>query len=164
MRFGIRIALMPAVLGIDQLVQARKLLGQAGFELVIGPVDAAQLGIAAPHRLEPNVVRLVWSPHLADLVADTQSSARQHFAAITPARIILQGVDSDQAVIWGQSVGIGRYQGRYLDLVQAATRMGACFAAANCTVRQCTDRAASLSNAGRTGCLNKALLDTPASA
>jgi hypothetical protein len=40
--------------------------------------------------------------------------------------------------------------------------MGGCFAASNCTIRQCTDRAASLSNAGRAGCLNRGLLDTPA--
>jgi hypothetical protein len=159
--FGIQIPMMPAILGFDQLVRVRKLLEQAGFALVIGPVDAAQLGIAAPHLLEPDIVKLAWSPQLADLVADKLSSARRHFAAIAASRIILLGVESDQAVIWGQSVGIGRYQGRYLDLVQAATRMGACFAAANCTVRQCADRASSLSNAGRSGCLNKQLLDAP---
>jgi hypothetical protein len=160
--FGIKLALMPAILGIDLLAQARKVLEAAGFALVIGPVDAAQLAIAAPDRLEADIVRLAWSPHLADLVADTQSSVARNFARIAPSRIILQDVESDQAVIWGQAMGISRFQGRYLDMVQAATRMGGCFAASNCTLRQCTDRAASLSNAGRAGCLNKALLDSPA--
>ncbi len=158
-RFVIQIPMMQAILGIDLLAQARTSLDAAGFALEIGPVDAAQLGIAAPGRLEPQIVRLAWSQHMADAVADKQSSAARHFAAIAPSRIILQGVESDQAVAWGQAQGIGCYQGRYLDLIQAATRMGECFAASNCTVRQCTDRAATLSNAGRTGCLNKALLD-----
>lgn len=159
--FCIQIPMMQAILGIDQLAPARKLLEAAGFELAIGPVDAAQLGIAAPDRLEPHIVRLAWSQHLADLVADKQSHAARNFAAIAPSRIILQDVESDQAVAWGQANGITRFQGRYLDMVQAATRMAACFAAVNCTMRQCTDRAATLSNAGRSGCLNKALLDTP---
>jgi len=160
-RFCIQIPIMQAILGIDQLAPARKLLEAAGFELAIGPVDAAQLGVAAPDRLEPHVVRLTWSQHMADLVGDKQGNAAQNFARIDPSRIILQGVESDQAVVWGQANGITRYQGRYLDMVQAATRMAACFAAANCTLRQCTDRAATLSNAGRTGCLNKPLLDAP---
>jgi hypothetical protein len=160
-RFAVQVSLMQATLGIDLLTQARKLLSMAGFDLVIGPVDAAQIGIAAPDRLAPHAVRLVWSQHLVDLLADAHSAAARNFAGIPPGQIILQGVESEQAVIWGQAQGIDRFQGRYLDLVQAATRMGSCFAASNCTVRQCTDRASSLSHAGRAGCLNRALLDAP---
>ena len=159
-RFAIQVSLMQATLGLAVLAQARKLLDLAGFELTIGPVDAGQLGIAAPDRLNAHAIRVAWTPHLADLVADGQSPAARNFARIAPDRLILSGADSDQALVWGQTQGIGRYQGRYVDLVQAATRMAGCFAASNCTIRQCTDRAASLSNAGRAGCLNRGLLDT----
>ena len=161
-RFAVQVSLMQTVLGIDMLAQARKLLDAAGFEFTVGPVDGSQLGIAAPHKLNPHAVRLVWSPHLAALVADKQSAAARNFAAIAAERLILHAVDSEQAVAWGQTQGIGRFQGRFVDLVQAATRMSGCFAAANCTLRQCAERAGSLSNAGRTGCLNRPLLDTPA--
>ena len=123
-RFAVQVSLMQATLGIAVLAQARKLLDIAGFEFTIGLVDAGQLGIAAPDRLEPHAVRLVWSQHLADLVADKHSAAARNFARIPPDRFILHGVDSDQALGWGQSQGIGRYQGRYVDLALAATRMG----------------------------------------
>lgn len=160
-RFAIQVSLMQATLGLAVLAQARKLLDMAGFELTIGPVDPGQLGIASPDRLDPHAVRLAWSQSLADLLADRHSAAARNFARIAPDRLILHGVDSEQALAWGQTQGIERYQGRYIDLVQAATRMRGCFAASNCTVRQCSDRAASLSTAGRAGCLNRGLLDAP---
>jgi hypothetical protein len=68
-------------------------------------------------------------------------------------------VDTDQALAWGQSLGITLFQGPFLDQVQAATRMAGCQTASPCTLRQCRIRAASPSGQGRTGCASPQLLD-----
>jgi hypothetical protein len=75
-------------------------------------------------------------------------------------RIVLQGVESEHVVAWGQARGISRFQGVFFDHAQAAARMAGCPGAQACTLRQCVGRASSQGIAGRAGCTNPALLDT----
>jgi hypothetical protein len=80
-------------------------------------------------------------------------------ARLTPARIVLARAETEEALVWGQSRGITRYQGFYLDAVRAAGRIAVCHSARVCTLRQCVTRAGALNAAVRGACGNPGLLD-----
>jgi hypothetical protein len=160
-RFWIEISLMQASVEIDLLEHVRSLLNLAHFEMILGPLDAAALSLTQPAKLRPGALKITWSPHLAEAAADPQGRFAETFSQIGAGRVVLQGVENEQALAWGQARGITHYQGTLLDHAQAAARMAGCRAASACTLRQCTSRATSLGLPGRTGCANPALLDAP---
>jgi hypothetical protein len=159
MRMGIEVPVMQACVELELLDHVRSLLDLAGFELILGPLDATMLALVNPAKLSPDAVKLVWSQQLADAAADPGSSLATTLAAISMDRIVLKGVDSEHAVAWGQARGISRFQGAFFDHAQAAARMAGCSGASACTLRQCVSRAGSQGVAGRAGCTNPALLD-----
>jgi len=160
LRMGIEVPMMQACVDLELLDHVRSLLDLAGFELILGPLDAATLTLVQPAKLLPDAVKLVWSQPMADAAADPNGGLSTSLVAIGLNRIVLQGVDSEQAVAWGQARGISRFQGAFFDHAQAAARMAGCPGAPACTLRQCVGRASSQGIAGRAGCTNPALLDT----
>ncbi len=160
LRFAIVVSPLQAGANIDLLETARGLLDAAGFELILGPLDAAALGFVAPDALQPDCVKLAWSPGLADPAPEIRVLLEEGLARIGPQNIVLQDVASEQAMAWGQARGICRFQGPFLDHAQAASRLACCPHARACTLRQCASRAASKTVAGRDGCGNLPLLDT----
>jgi EAL domain-containing protein (putative c-di-GMP-specific phosphodiesterase class I) len=159
-RMGIEVPVMQACIEMDLLDHVRSLLDLAGFELILGPLEPAMLKLVQTAPMRPDAVKLVWSQHLADAPADAQTALAAALARIGMGRVVLQGVESDQGVAWGQARGISRFQGGFFDHAQAAARMAGCPAASACTLRQCVSRAGSQGIAGRAGCTNPALLDS----
>jgi hypothetical protein len=159
LRKGIEVGLMQACVDMELLDHVRSLLDLAGFDLILGPLDAAMLTLVQPAKLPADAVKLVWSQQLADAAPDAGSGLAAALLAIGVDRIVLQGADSEHAVAWGQARGIARFQGAFFDHAQAAARMAGCPGASACTLRQCVGRASSQGIAGRAGCTNPALLD-----
>jgi hypothetical protein len=162
LRMAVEVSPLQACVEPEALVQARGLLGPAGIALILGPLDAAMLALLQPGKLRPDMVKLVWSTSLADAVHDPHGTLAITLARIGFRNIVLQGVDSEQGVVWGQARGIGRFQGLFFDHAQAAARMADCAGAPACTLRQCVARASSQGVAGRAGCTVPALLDSAA--
>jgi hypothetical protein len=138
---------------------AGALLRQAGIALVLDGIDHAALTML---RLAPDMtalVKLVWSPRMADGPASLVARIDAAIESIGPARIMLQEADGEAALVWGQAHGITRYQGPYIDAVQAASRIAICHGARACTLRQCNSRGLALSAPARAGCSNPGLLD-----
>jgi len=159
-QMAIEVGPMQACVENELLENVRSLFGLAGFELIVGPLDAAMLMLLQPAVLRPDVVKLVWSQHLADSVHDPHGSVAMTLARIGFHRIVLQGLESEHGLAWGQARGIRRFQGAFFDNAQAAARMAGCQGAPACTLRQCVSRAGSLGIAGRAGCTMPALLDS----
>jgi hypothetical protein len=154
----VSIPFMPLCHDADLMEHARRVLDLTGCALILNRVDALALAFVRHQAMAPALIKLVWSPHLAEIAAG--SAAANALAGIDPARLALTGVETDQAVIWGQARGIALYQGAFLDQIQAATRMAHCDSARLCTIRQCAARANALGPSGRVGCANPGLLDT----
>ena len=159
-RLGASISLMQACTDLDLVEHARRILTLMGAELILSDVDPIALAIARPAVLRPDIIKVIWSPTLLTS-ADYKNTGRSTspFDGMTITRIVLQNTDSQQALAWGQSRGITRFQGAFIDQIQAATRMTQCSAASHCTMRQCTTRAGSASITGRAGCSNQRVLD-----
>ena len=160
-RLGASISLMQACADLDLMDHARQVLTLTGAELILSHVDPAALALVKPARLQPDVVKIVWSSSLLTSSAAEKSLIRNEslFDGAHLGTVVLQNVESHHALAWGQAHGISCFQGVFLDQVQAATRMARCHHASGCTVRQCATRASASAASGRVGCFNPGLLD-----
>jgi len=159
-KFGIEVSLMEAAADPDLFEYARGLLDMAGFPLILDGLDHVGLTMTHTGGLRPALVKLIWSPRLADAPPPQLAAIDAAIKRLGPARLLLARAETEDALVWGQSRGITRYQGYFLDAVQAAARMGGCHSAKACSLRQCMTRAGTLSPAGRAACGNPAQLDT----
>ncbi len=161
MTLGIELQFMEVVADLAGFAKARDQLRAAGCSLVLAGVDHDTLLLAALERLEPDWVKLDWSPRLSRLPGPQRSAVSGAMSRIGLDRVILQRAETEAALAWGLGAGIRCFQGRYVDTMLAAERLKTCPHAAACTLRQCTDRAAATDLAGQAGCFNPALLDAP---
>ena len=156
---GVEIALMDACADPAGYLVARRKLAGTGATLILDSVSAAALQLSSPWEFGADLIKIEWSPRFAGPDAADHERLAEALHRLDPRRIILHRTDSEGAVRWGLTNGIQRFQGRQIDAMLAASRLGTCGLAAGCSLRQCVERAASLSAAGRSGCGNHALLD-----
>jgi hypothetical protein len=154
-RVGIELSLVEACADGAAFERAKDRVRAAGFTLALDAVEHHALALTHPGRLGTDLVKVEWADELAAAGPDAEAALRE----IGPARVVLAGADGEAAMRWGYARGVRRFQGRHVDAMLAATRLGACAFASGCTVRLCGERAAAADKAGRTGCRNLALLD-----
>jgi EAL domain-containing protein (putative c-di-GMP-specific phosphodiesterase class I) len=71
-------------------------------------IDRAQLGV--------DLVKLIWDPELTDgPPSGDQDQLREAIARTDPARVILCRCGSEEAIAWGQAMGIKLFQGHFVD-------------------------------------------------
>lgn len=157
-RLGVEVALVEAAADAALMETARQALRAAGCALVLDGVDHAALLLTHPAGLQPDLIKLLWSPRLGEGGAALDAALRR----LGPARLVLHRTDTEAALAWGRSRGIGQFQGVFMDAVQAASRIAVCHSARPCTLRLCMQRAAAHDPALRSGCGNPALLDMSA--
>ena len=153
---AVEIPLVEACADPEAFMAARTRLRFAGLSLVLDGVSHHALMLTVPAALEPDLVKLDWSPRLPEAgVAVAQA------VAALGDRVVLHRADTEDALRWGLAHGIRRFQGRWVDTMLAAQRIGAC-GAGRCSMRQCVERASATGPVGRAGCGNPALLDAAA--
>ena len=156
---AVEIKLLDACADPDGFARVRRGLQRAGIEIGLAGISHLALAISAPAALGADFYKLDWSPRLSRLDPHEQADLRASLAAIGLDRVILNGADVEQALMWGLGQGIRRFQGRHVDIILAAERVLVCPHADGCTLAQCADRATATDPAGRRGCLNLGLLD-----
>ncbi len=161
---GIEVPLIAAAAAPAAFAAARTALHHSGFRIVLGGISPQALRLIRPQALEPDLLKLDWTPRLARLAEPDQRALATSLAAIGPERVVLQRADTEAALVWGLRQGIRRFLGAHVDAMLAAQRMLACPAASACTLHQCTERAASAAAPGRRLCRNHSLLDARAPA
>ncbi len=158
-QLGVEVQFMEAVADLPRFAAACQVLRDAGCRLVLDGVNHGLLSLARPGALDPDLLKLDWSPQMATLPGRERRLLAQSVAALGPDRIVLHRAETEAALVWGRAHGISRFQGRHVDAMLAAARLSACRFASGCTLRQCVDRAAATGPAGRAGCRDTALLD-----
>ncbi len=156
---GIELQFMEAVADLAQFQAATDRLRLAGIAIILDGVDHAALLLARPAAFAPDLLKLDWSPRMAALPARERRHTEAVIAGFGPERIVLHRAETEAALTWGRQQGISRFQGRHVDAMLAAKRITACQHAAECSLRQCIDRAAATGPEGRMGCRDPALLD-----
>ncbi len=152
---GVEVPLVEACADPEAFAAARIRLHFAGLSLVLDGVSHHALMLTAPAALEPDLVKLDWSPRLSEAGAAVERAV----AALGEDRVVLHRAETEDALSWGLAHGIRRFQGRWVDTMLAAKRMGACGSGRHCALRQCVERAAATGPSGRAGCGNPALLE-----
>jgi len=154
-RVGIEISLVEACADPEAFLTARTRLRLAGLALVLDGVSHHALMLTTPMVLEPDLVKLDWSPTLPE----AGSAVRKAITALGSDRVVLHRAETEDALRWGLAQGIQRFQGRHIDAMLAAGRIGACMHGGGCSLRQCSERASATGPSGRAGCSNPTLLD-----
>ncbi len=105
---------------------AKKWLQQQGYRIVIDGLYPLALQYFDPGVLEPDFVKIAWSPDLAkDFPANQLDELRDLVEYTGAARMVLSRVETEEAVRWGLGLGIHRFQGFFVDkLVDAMAAKG----------------------------------------
>ena len=155
LRFGVEISLLEATADSQAFAQARARLAEAGIGLVLDGVSHLALLLSQPWALRPALLKLDWSPRLAELPNEERQAIDAALAQLGVSKVVLHHAETEQALHWGLAHGIRRFQGRHVDAMLGASRIVSCGQAEACTLRQCIERA---------GCGHPALLDAGGSA
>ena len=156
---AIELPFIDAVADMQRFADACRAIRAARCTLLVTGLDYPALMLMRPGALSPDLLKLDWSQRLEALSSRDQQRLLAVLAEIGPSKIVLNRADTEAALAWGLRQGITQFQGRHVDAMLAAERITACRHAAACTLRQCLDRAAATSLAGRAGCRDLALLD-----
>lgn len=157
---GAEIALLEACADPVAFATARGSLHAQGCGVILDGVGYPALLITTPEGLEPDLVKLDWTPRMTGLEPREQRQLTTALQRLGPERIVLQRAETEGALAWGRAHGIRRFQGRHVDAMMTASRMQICKHAADCTFRQCLGRAAATGDAERVECRDLALLDS----
>ena len=160
-RLGVSISLMQVCADLQLMQDVRRVLALLEAELLVTDIDATGLTMLRASELRSETIKLSWSTVMAG--SDGGRVANQVgtlLKQVGSSQVILQDAHSYDAVAWGQAQGICRFQGAFLDQVQAASRMAICPDAGGCTLRQCGTRAAAGNRAKRAGCHRPELLES----
>ena len=99
---------------------ARDFMRERGYRICLDGLNHLTLQFIDRDRLGLDLLKLIWTPDMADDVSGTRATElKEHVDRCGRARIILSRCDSDEAVRFGQSLGITMYQGRYVDRLLA---------------------------------------------
>jgi EAL domain-containing protein (putative c-di-GMP-specific phosphodiesterase class I) len=95
---------------------ARDFLRERGYRICLDGVSAMTLALLDREKLGLDLIKLYWTPDMGDAMASERTTAfREAVERTGRARIILAHCDSEEAVGFGQSMGLRLFQGRHVD-------------------------------------------------
>jgi len=92
---------------------------ERGYRLCLDGVSALTLPFIDRERLGLDLVKVFWSPDLADPAHGAE--VRSAVERVGKARVILARCDTEEAVRFGRECGVNLFQGRYIDRLLAQT-------------------------------------------
>jgi hypothetical protein len=159
LRIGAEISLLEVCADPLGFAAVRMALRAQDCAIVLDAVSHPALLVTTVEALEPDLVKLDWTPRLTSLASRERRTVADAIDRLGPGRIVLHRADTEAALDWGRGHGISRFQGRQIDAMLAAARLSACRHAKHCTLRECIARGAAIGAERRAGCRNTPLLD-----
>jgi len=122
----IELQLIDVFSAMSAFADARDLLQDYGYRVLIDGLTPMSLQFFDPALLEADLIKLNWGPEFKNEESeDRVEDMRQVVKNVGKDNVILGRVDSEDAVIWALSLGIKRFQGYYIDtLVEAMLAKG----------------------------------------
>lgn len=104
-------------------VFARDFLRERGYRICLDGLNHLTIQFIDRERLGLDLLKVIWSPDMAEDNSGTRlAELKQHVDRCGRARIILCRCDNDEAVRFGQSLGLTMFQGRHVDKMLAEGR------------------------------------------
>lgn len=95
---------------------ARDKLRDAGHKMLLDGISYLGLEFSEPQLFEADMVKIIWSPALADLQKeDRVRQIKDTVLTVGSEKVILARCESDKALRWGLSLGVGMFQGHFVD-------------------------------------------------
>lgn len=105
---------------------ARDTLRDSGYRVLVDGLSPLSLQFFDPGLLNPDFVKINWSREfLGEVAYERMVEMREVVRDTGRNKLILARVDSMEAIKWGLTLGINRFQGHYIDtLVEAMIAKG----------------------------------------
>lgn len=94
---------------------AREFVQAKGYRLCIDGLTMETLAVIDRERLGVDMAKIVWHPNLVDGGEDVQRMLKKFVERDGPDKWILCRCDNREAIDFGRSVGINRFQGRFIE-------------------------------------------------
>ncbi|MBF0393210.1 MAG: hypothetical protein HQL38_11055 [Alphaproteobacteria bacterium] len=153
----IEFQVVDAFADIGAYFQACDFLHDYGHKVLLDGLNPMSLHFMDVARYRADLFKVAWSPELPD--GDHPDELRDAFAEIGMDPVILTRCDSEQSLQWAMTMGISKFQGRYVDAMLSAVTMARCDKSAHCTFAQCIQRRGVITGKPRAECGNLDRLD-----
>ncbi len=106
---------------LGSFVFARDFLRERGWRVVLDGLNYLTFPVVAGADLNLDLQKVIWTPELqADVQENRRTSFRQAVERVGADKVVLCRCDSNEAISFGQSLGVRLFQGRIVDaLIQA---------------------------------------------
>jgi hypothetical protein len=101
---------------------ARDFVKERGYRVCLDAIDDLSLPFIDRERLDIDLVKLAWQPGMTDRLREDGAELRADIERLGRARAILCHCDAEEAIEFGEAVGINLFQGRQIDKMLAAKR------------------------------------------
>ncbi len=159
LKVAVGLSLLDACADPATFTEAGARLRGQGFTVAMAGVGHPALLLTRAEATGADLVKLDWSARILACSKREGAALAGALGRIGADRVVLQRAETEAAVAWGMAHGIHQFSGRHVDAMLAAARIAACRFAADCTLRQCVERASATGPAGRVGCRDIAGLD-----
>lgn len=122
----IELQLIDVFSDMSAFADARDLLQEYGYRVLIDGLNPLSLQFFDPALLEADLIKVNWGQEFGNEDSDVRvNDMAQVVKNVGKDNVILGRVDSEDAVIWALALGITRFQGYYIDtLVEAMAAKG----------------------------------------
>jgi hypothetical protein len=94
---------------------AREYVQERGYRVLLDGLTMQTMSLVDREKLGCDHAKLIWTPALADAGDDVKERLREIAASGGGGRLILCRCDTRESVEFGRSIGIDRFQGRYVE-------------------------------------------------
>ncbi|HEC14155.1 MAG TPA: EAL domain-containing protein [Rhodospirillales bacterium] len=106
---------------LDAFTSARDTLQEQGYRVLIDGLNPLSLQYFDPGLLDTDFIKINWGVEFVGEVSGRRMTEMHDAVKNTGrSRVILARIEDEAAVKWGLSLGINRFQGRYIDTIVAA--------------------------------------------
>ncbi|MBC8239030.1 MAG: EAL domain-containing protein [Alphaproteobacteria bacterium] len=122
-RFIIEIQVIDIFSDMNAFKYARDLLRERGYRVLVDGLNPLAIHFFDPTLLQTDFLKISWGPEfVGDEKKEKIEEMRNIIRHAGTDGVILSRVDSQDAVQWGATLGISRFQGYFIDKLVAAMR------------------------------------------
>lgn len=153
----VEVQLMDIFQNINNYYAACEQLQNNGHKILIDGLSAISLQFIDINLLNPDFIKLIWSPGIAD--ENQKINPKELITNFGAEKIVLARCDSEDGIKWGLEAGIRIFQGYFLDAMICAMSKASCPYGKRCTLAQCIARRNVIAGSVRKECFNPSKLD-----
>ena len=94
---------------------AREYVQDKGYRVCLDGLSYETMPMMDRERLGVDLIKLMWNPAMVDGGPDMHKNMRAMVKKAGPSRVIMCRVDNREAIDFGQSIGIGLFQGHFVE-------------------------------------------------